>query len=218
MAHGDALKKIEQVLPDAFKGAAPAPVFEFSRRFSFTHPERDHSIGDTIKFAQSLAAKTWADPDQQRQAILRYVTAFAQTSKVMQTLDEACPPIMRTVREQTYPNAIVDLARTIPQDKDGGTKARVDFIAEHMGRSKTFQSHIAQHGYETLPIGLVNNANAVWAVHRAFRSLDDTGRTALVFALGAQLPKHGYLTLANMHADYGPFMSATAKPEKRQPV
>ena len=95
MAHGDALKKIEQVLPDAFKGAAPAPVFEFSRRFSFTHPERDHSIGDTIKFAQSLAAKTWADPDQQRQAILRYVTAFAQTSKVMQTLDEACPPIMR---------------------------------------------------------------------------------------------------------------------------
>lgn len=216
MAHGDALKKVEQVLPEAFKGAAPAPVFEFSRRFSFSQPERDHSIGDTIKFAQSLAAKTWSDPDQQRQAILKYITAFAQTSKVMQTLDEACPPIMRTVREQTYPNAIVDLARTIPKDKDGGTKTRVDFISEHLGRSKTFLSHISQHGYETLPSALVNSANAVWAVHRAFRSLDDTGRTALVFALGPKLPKHGHLILANMHADFTPFMStAAAKPEMR---
>ena len=210
MAHGDALKKIEQVLPDAFKGAAPAPVIDFSHRFSFTTPERDHSIGDTIKFAQSLAAKTWADPDQQRHAILRYVTAFAQTSKVMQALDEACPPIMRTVRQQTYPNAIVDLARTIPLDKDGGTSSRVTFIAEHFGRSKTFQSHVTQHGYENLPITMVNNANAVWAVHRAFRSLDDAGRTALVFALGARLPKHGYLTLANMHADYVPFSTSSA--------
>lgn len=183
-----------------FDGAAKGETLQ---RFYASKPETPHTIADTLQYLKAQNAKPHPDPDQYRQAVFEYATAFAGKSAVLRELDESVPPIMRTVRAETFPNVIVELARLIPKDNDGSTQTRVKFLAAQLSRSETFAVHFTEYNRDKLPTELINEASVVWNLHRAFRSLDSAGQTSLVFELGKVLPiKHATLMLADIHQDF----------------
>ena len=213
------LGSLRKYLPDlkgqvatAAQGKGPA---DYPLAFSVKYPELEHTVNDTLGYARFLASRTFLKPVQCQQEVVDYVTAFADRSKVLKEIDSQDYPIMCGRMTKTHPNIIIELARAIPLDHDGGTRARLKFLSEKLSYSHTLMHHFAEYGYEQHSSALTEQPSAVWAIRRAFRSLNEEGQCKLIFALGNAIPKHGILMMANMYQDFAPFPIIDA--EKRAP-
>ena len=192
------------------KGAA-----EFPQAFSVKHPRLDHTVNDTLGYARFLASRTFLPHVQRQQEVIDYVTAFADRSTLLKEIDSQHFPIMCGRMTKTHPNIIIELARAIPEDHDGGTRARLKFLTEKLSYSHTLMHHFAEYGYEKHSSGLTEQPSAVWAIRRAFRSLNEEGQCKLIFSLGNAIPNHGVLMMGNMYKDFAPQKIIDA--EKRAP-